>query len=126
VPTLYLAAENDVPIPLDGIYELVERTPASKRLFVLRRSDHAHFADNVEQEHERMRTMPAGGDWAYMQKEMRPIEELCSGEQSHLFVRGLTLAHFDAVLKGIGASWRFWDRDIPSELKRRGVDAFRH
>jgi hypothetical protein len=91
----------------------------------LRRSDHAHFVDNVEQEHERMRTMPASGDWAYMQKEMRPIEELCSGEQAHLFVRGLTLAHFDAVLKGIGASWRFWDQDIPGELKRRGVDAFR-
>ena len=70
--------------------------------------------------------MPAGGDWAYMQKEMRPIEELCSGEQAHLFVRGLTLAHFDAVLKGIEASsWRFWDQDIPGELKRRGVDAFR-
>jgi hypothetical protein len=50
---------------------------------------------------------------------------LCSGEQAHLFVRGLTLAHFDAVLKGIGASWRFWDQDIPGELKRRGVDAFR-
>ena len=126
VPTLYLAAENDVPIPLDGIYELIERTRASKRLFVLRRSDHAHFVvDNVEQEHERMRTMPASGEWAYMQKEMRPIEELCSGEQAHLFVRGLTLAQFDAVLKGIGASWRFWDQDIPGELKRRGVDAFR-
>jgi hypothetical protein len=53
------------------------------------------------------------------------IEELCSGEQAPLFVRGLTLAHFDAVLKGIGASWRFWDQDIPGELKRRGVDAFR-
>ena len=103
VPTLYLAAENDVPIPLDGIYELIERTRATKRLFVLRQSDHAHFVDNVEQEHERMRTMPASGDWAYMQKEMRPIEELCSGEQAHLFVRGLTLAHFDAGLR-IGIS----------------------
>ena len=103
VPTLYLAAENDVPIPLDGIYELIERTRATKRLFVLRQSDNAHFVDNVEQEHERMRTTPASGDWAYMQKEMRPIEELCSGEQAHLFVRGLTLAHFDAGLR-IGIS----------------------
>jgi predicted dienelactone hydrolase len=124
VPTLYLAAARDIPIPLDGIYELMERTRASKRLFVLRRSDHAHFLDNVEQEHERIRTMPAGGDWAYMQKEMQPIEELCSGEEAHLFARGLTVAHFDAVLKGIGASIVFWDQDIPGELKRRGVDAF--
>jgi hypothetical protein len=29
------------------------------------------------------------------------------------------------VLKEIGAARRFWDQDIPGELKRRGVDAFR-
>ena len=125
VPTLCLAAASDILIPLNGLYELMERTRASKRLFVLRRSGHAHFLDNVEQEHERIRTMPAGGgDWAYMQKEIQPIEELCSGEEAHLFARGLTVAHFDAVLKGIGGSIVFWDQDIPGELKLRSVDAF--
>jgi hypothetical protein len=34
-----------------------------------------------------------------MQKEMRPITELSSGEQAHLWVRGLTLAHMDAFLR---------------------------
>jgi dienelactone hydrolase len=126
VPTLYLAAENDVPIPLDGMYELFDRTRATKQMFVLRRSDHAHFLDNVEAEHERMRTMAASGEWAYMQKEMRPIAELCTGEDAHLFVRGLTLAHFDAVLKEKDEALRFWTRDIPNELQRRGVDAFQH
>jgi dienelactone hydrolase len=45
VPTLYLAAENDVPIPLAGVYELFDRTPSSKRMFILRRADHQHFID---------------------------------------------------------------------------------
>ena len=31
IPTLYLVAENDVPLPLDGINELFERTPSAKR-----------------------------------------------------------------------------------------------
>jgi hypothetical protein len=39
-------------------------------------------------------------------------------------VCGLTLAHFDAVLKRTAASCRFWEQDIAGELKRRGVDAF--
>jgi dienelactone hydrolase len=124
VPTLYLAAENDVPIPPDGVLELLERTRASKRMFVLRRSDHAHFMDNVEQMHERMRTMPTSGDWAYMQKEMRPIGELCSGEEAHVFARGLALCHFDAVLKEKEEAGRFWASNILEELKRRGVEAF--
>jgi dienelactone hydrolase len=50
VPTLYLAAEHDTPIPLAGVYELFDRTPASKRLFILRRADHQHFLDDVEGE----------------------------------------------------------------------------
>ena len=44
VTTLYLAAASDILIPLDGIYELMERTRASKRLFVLRRSGHAQYS----------------------------------------------------------------------------------
>jgi dienelactone hydrolase len=47
VPTLYLVAENDASLPLDGMYELLERTPATKRMVILRRSDHMHFMDGV-------------------------------------------------------------------------------
>src|SRR2546426_12601295 len=57
-PTRFIASQNDVPIPLDGIYELIERTRASNRPFVLRRSDHAHFVDTVEQGGVRMRASP--------------------------------------------------------------------
>src|SRR5262249_15657589 len=32
VPTLYLVAENDVSLPLSGMYELFGRTPGTKRM----------------------------------------------------------------------------------------------
>jgi hypothetical protein len=126
VPTLYLVAENDTMTPLAGMYELFARTPATKQMVILRRADHIHFLDNVEQEHETARTFPWAGKLAWIGKEMRPIAELCSGEQSHLFVRGLTLAHFDAVLKERQDAQRFLNSDLESELAVRGVDVIVH
>ncbi len=89
VPTLYLVAENDSSLPLAGMYELFQRTPATKQMVILRRADHMHFMDNVEEMHELVRAMPIAGELAWLPREMRPIAELCSGEQAHLFVRGL-------------------------------------
>lgn len=122
VPTLYLAAENDTPIPLAGVMELFERTPATKRMVVLRRADHLHFIDDVEQAHEAVRATPFSGEAAWIPKRMRPIAELCSGEQSHLFVRGLALGHLDAALRERQEAHRFWLGDVEAELRARGVD----
>lgn len=122
VPTLYLVAENDASLPLDGMYELFDRTPATKRMVILRRADHLHFMDNVEQLHEAVRAMPWTGELAWLPKEMRPIGELCSGEQAHLFVRGLTLAHLDAVLSEHEAAQQFLTGNMEAELGRRGVE----
>jgi hypothetical protein len=126
VPTLVLVADNDVCLPIDGMYEIFERIPAAKRMIVLRRADHMHFMDNVEQLHETARTSPPWiPELEYLQKEMRPIAELCTSEQSHLFVRGLTVAHFDAVLKQNDQARRFLGRHsgrtrVP---RRRGLRA---
>jgi hypothetical protein len=57
---------------------------------------------------------------------MRPIAELCSGERANLFVRGLTLCHMDAVLKGRPEALRFLAGDIEAECALRDVDAFMH
>ncbi len=46
VPVLYLVAEDDVSLPLAGMYALFERTPATKRMVILRRADHLHFIDD--------------------------------------------------------------------------------
>lgn len=122
VPTLLLAAENDISLPLPGIMEIFERVPAAKRLAILRRADHMHFLDDVERQHEAVRAMTFSGELAWITKEMRPIAELCSGEQAHLFVRGLTLAHMDAVLRGDERAKTFLAGDLDAELATRGVE----
>jgi predicted dienelactone hydrolase len=123
VPTLYLVAENDTSLPLTGMYELFRRTPATKGMVILRRADHMHFMDDVEELHEAVRNMPVAGELAWLPKEMRPIAELASGEQAHLFVRGLALCHMDAVLQQHEGARRFLAGDVDGELAARDVDA---
>jgi predicted dienelactone hydrolase len=122
VPTLYLVAEDDISLPLEGMYELYDRTPATKQMVILRRADHAHFMDAVEETHEAIRKMPFTGELAWIPREMRPITELCSGDEAHLFVRGLTLAHMDSVLKQHEGARKFLAGDVGAELAARGVD----
>ena len=119
-----MTADGDVCLPINGMYEIFKRIPAAKRMIVLRRADHMHFMDNVEQLHETVRISPPWiPELDYLQKEMRPIAELCTGEQSHLFVRGLTVAHFDAVLTQNDQAHRFLAGNIQAELVSRGVGA---
>jgi pimeloyl-ACP methyl ester carboxylesterase len=126
VPTLYLVAENDVSLPLRGMFELFERTPGTKQMVILRRSDHAHFMDRVEELHEGFRAMPLTGPLQQIQKETRSISELCSGEQAHLFTRGLTLAHMDATLVRKAEAEHFLAVDLMAALAARGVETLVH
>lgn len=123
VPVLYLVADGDVCLPLAGMYELFGRTPATRRMIILRRADHMHFMDNVEQMHESMRNMTFPEELSWLPREMRPIAELSSGDQAHLFVRGLTLAHMDATLRRMPGARRFLEQDVAGELAARGVEA---
>lgn len=122
VPTLYLVAESDVFLTLDGMYELFERTPGARQMLILRRADHMHFMDDVEQMHEGVRTMPFPAEVSRMQQEMRPVAELCSGAEAHLFARGLTECHMDAILRGQEEARRLLAGEVEAELARRGVD----
>jgi predicted dienelactone hydrolase len=122
VPTLYLVAEDDIHLPLSGMHELFERTPGTKRMIILRRADHGHFMDHVEEGHEALRKMPWTGELAWIAQEMRPIAEFCSGEQAHVFARGLALSHMDATLKQSEDARRFLSGDIEAALASRGVD----
>jgi len=121
IPTLFVVADADVSLPLDGMYEIFEKAPEPKRMVILPKADHLHFVDDVEKWHEAFRKMPLEGDLAKLQAEMRPITELCSGEQAHLFIRGVTLAHFDATLRGNEQARRFLDGDIKATLAARGM-----
>lgn len=126
IPTLYLVGENDVSLPLAGMYEIFEMTSSTKQMVILRRADHMHFMDNVEQLHEAVRTMAWPGEMAWLPKEMLPMAELCSGKQAHLFARGLTLCHMDAVLRRQEEAQRFLAGDIEAELAVRGVAVIVH
>lgn len=123
LPALYLAAQNDISLPLPGMVELFERAPAPKQLVVLAHADHLHFMDHVEEEHESVRAMQFPGELAWINQEMRPIADLCSGEHAHLFARGLTLSHLDAALKENAEARRFLARDLEAELRARDVSA---
>ncbi len=122
VPVLYLAAEDDLSTPLDGIFEIYERTPGPRQLAILRRADHYHFMDDVAVIHEGIRNQEWSGDLAWLAA-TRPYAELSTADQSHLFTRGLALAHFDATLRGDEAAARFLAGDLAAELARRGVEA---
>jgi dienelactone hydrolase len=99
VPTLFLVAERDRFTPLAGQYELFERAPSGKRMFILRHADHGHFADEIDE------------------------HGLCPPERAHLFTSALSLAHLNAALKTDPAAERFLDNDPVARLRDHGVDA---
>lgn len=121
VPTLFLVAERDTLLPLAGMRELLGRTPAPKRMAVLRNADHMHFCDEAEQVHEMFRLMPPPGDFARMAAQVPPIGELCPGEHAYQFAAALGLAHMDAHLKGIAAAAEFLAGDLRAVFAARGI-----
>jgi dienelactone hydrolase len=123
VPTLILTGDCDVPVPLDGVRDIFARAPEPKRMFVLRRADHQHFADGVETSHEALRAMTLPGEAAWMTAAMLPISELCPGEHGHLFARGLTVAHLDSALRDDAGAQEFLASRAGRALAARGVDA---
>jgi dienelactone hydrolase len=123
VPIMILAGDCDVPVPLEGVQEIFTRAPEPKRMFVLRRADHQHYADDVEASHEALRAMTLPGEAAWMTAAMLPASELCPGEHGHLFARGLALAHLDSALRGDTAAQDFLARGAQRALAARGVTA---
>jgi dienelactone hydrolase len=122
VPTLYLVADRDTLLPLDGMQELLARTPSvNKRMVVLSNADHMHFCDDVEMTHEMFRTMPPPGPLAEIAKAVPPASEFCPGEHAYIYLRGLGLAHMDAHVKGHEAAAALLAGDIKALLAERGV-----
>jgi len=68
-------------------------------MVVLRRAGHSHFVDNVEQAHEQLRAASLPPQAAWIAREMRPIAELCSGEEAHRQIQSHTLAHLESTLE---------------------------
>jgi dienelactone hydrolase len=122
--TLFLAAENDVPVPLDDVLDVYHRAGEPRRLVVLRRADHQHFVDDVAGDHEALRAMALPGDAAWMPAAMLPMARLTPPEQAHAFTRGLTLAHLDACLRGDARARAWLASGVADHLAARQIEAW--
>jgi hypothetical protein len=58
---------------------------------------------------------------AWLPKAMPPISKPCSGDEAHLFVRGLTLCHFDATLRQHEPAQHLLADKVAAELATRGT-----
>jgi dienelactone hydrolase len=130
VPTLYLVAEHDSLLPLDGMLGLLGRTPGEPRLVVLKDADHMHFCDRVEEVHEMFRAF-AGmakpmASAAGVVLDVRPMSDFCPGAHAYDFVRGLGLAHMDAHLKENAAAAALLAGDLEAEFASRGIAVATH
>ncbi|MAI78576.1 MAG: hypothetical protein CL917_06535 [Deltaproteobacteria bacterium] len=132
VETLYLVAEFDTLLPLEGMRELFERTPEPRRGLNLLNADHFHFCDRVEQAHnffqmmgpmltKAMTSNEGETDMAERLKNMKSSEDLCPGEHAYEFLRGLGLAHMDASLRDHADAQAFMAQDLVSLLGDRGI-----
>lgn len=126
VPTFFLVAERDTLLPLAGMYELWAQIRARKHMVILHNADHFHFCDYVEHVHEWFRTRPSPGASAWTATALPPVSALCPGAHAHLCIRGLGLAHMDAVLKGHKSAQRLLASDLAAVLAGHGVTIAAH
>jgi dienelactone hydrolase len=130
VPTLYLVAEFDTLLPLDGMRELIDRTPQPCRAVVLLNSDHFHFCDGVEQTHDLFKTMgpmiaassPDPEGTRALFQSMKASAELCPGEHAYAVIQGLGLAHMDANLRGNESAAKLLAGDLAALLATRCIE----
>jgi dienelactone hydrolase len=123
-----LAAELDPYVMLEDLRELHARLPAPKRLAVLKRGGHLHFADNAEASHEMYRKAYLSGEFPdpdidaiALGTAMRPFSELVSEADAHATARALLLAQMDSVLRGDAAASAFLDRGLGEAFAARGI-----
>ena len=128
--TLYLVAELDTLLPLDGMRDLLGRTPEPRRGINLLNADHFHFCDRVEQTHDLFQvTGPliagsaSGGSGAIteMLAGMKSSSDLCPGSHAYALLQGLGLAHMDAAVRDDPRARAFMAQDLVAVMAARGV-----
>lgn len=130
-PVLFLVADLDSLLPLDGMKDLFARTPRPRSMVVLQNADHFHFCDGVAQTHDLFRKMagsisifdPDGKGGPDPMKNAKPSSELCPGKLAYSFLQGLGLAHMDAHLRGNPEALELLAGDISALLAGRGIKA---
>ncbi len=123
VPTLIVAAESDSLLPMEGIRGLCTSIPSPCRLVAIENADHMHFVDAARGVHEMFRRMPAPALSGVIKthKPLPPFDQLCPPEHAHDVVRGLGLAHFDALVAARSEAAAWLAGDLTAILAERGV-----
>jgi hypothetical protein len=122
VPTCLLTGELDPLVNVEDMRVLYRQLAIPKRLVVLRRAGHMHFADGAEFVHEFLRQGYLSGEFSDPELEgdagialgtaMRPFAELCTEAQSGGTARALCLAHMDTYLRAKPEARAFLDGDL--------------
>ena len=131
VPVLYIVAELDSILPLQGMQDMFNRNPDPKTTVVLLNADHFHFNDAIEQTHDGYKSMLgmlAGGmdedtrhTMETMMAGMKPSSELVAGDDAYALINGLGLAHFDRELRGSQEAAGFLSGDLVAMLGDRHI-----
>jgi dienelactone hydrolase len=122
VPTCLLTGELDPLVNVEDMHVLYRQLATPKRLVVLRRAGHVHFADGAEMVHELLRQGYLSGEFSdpelkgdagiALGKAMRPFAELCTEAQSGGTARALCLAHLDTHLRAKPEARAFLGGDL--------------
>ncbi len=129
VPVFILTGELDPFVALPDMYELHGKLQGPKRLAVLNRAGHLHFADNARAVHEGLRTWYLSGKFpdpelytTAVAMAMRPIDELVNEADELATARGLCLAHMDAELARDAGARAFLDGGLAATFAGRGIE----
>ena len=128
VSTCILTGEVDPMVNVDDMRQLHQSLAPPKRLFILARAGHLHWADGAKAAHEQFRHSYLSGEFADPEIDaialgtaMRPFADLCSEEDASDTARSLCVAHMDAELKGHVAAREFVDTDLSRAFMLRGI-----
>lgn len=131
VPTCVLTGEMDPFVNVEDIRDLYHQLTTPKRLVVLARGGHLHFADGAESAHETLRLGYLSGEFSdpelhgaagiALGTAMRPFAELCTEAESGATARSLCLAHMDAWLTDRREARAFLDGDLERPFAERGI-----
>jgi dienelactone hydrolase len=132
VAMLTLVGDQDSWLPLYGQLRVFARCPAqTKHMVALRRADHQHFVDDMENCHGWYREFTlgleatdehSGTPWKAIAAMIRPWSELMPEAEALAIICGLTTLHMDAHLKGT-ADARVMAEDLGGQLRRRNLSA---
>lgn len=130
VPALVLSGELDPMVNAEDMRILFGRLKAPKRLVLVARAGHLHWADGAADAHELYRRNYLSGafpdpeiDAIALGTAMRPFGELCGEEQAGSAARALCAAHLDEWLRGDAQARAFLDSGIGPAFANREVVA---